>query len=131
MESFASSAVVDASQASLDQASFTEMFHSSPVATPANSGESFRNSSGQLAPRKLNRTELPATEPRHAVEPGHAPAFGSEEPVEPLPERECPAAAGTFVREKKKGGIALRYAARTTAQNRGGGRLKMLLPQCL
>ena len=99
------------------------MFHSSPVATPANYGESFRNSAGQLgqlAPRKLNKTELPAADPRHVVEPGHVSAFGSEEPVEPLPERERPAAAGTFVREKKKGGIALRYAARTTAQNRGG-----------
>ena len=36
MESFAPSAAaaVDPSQASLDQASFTEMFHSSPAATP-------------------------------------------------------------------------------------------------
>ena len=122
MESFTPSAAAaaDPSQAPLDQASFTEMFHSSPAATPADTGERFRNPAGQFAPRNLNKTELPATEPRPAVELVFIPALEGEKPVEPLPKEECPAAAGAFVREKKKGGIALRYAARTTAQNRGG-----------
>ena len=72
MESFTPSAAAaaDPSQASLDQASFTEMFHSSPAATPADTGERFRNPAGQFAPRNLNKTELPATEPRPAVELG-------------------------------------------------------------
>ena len=130
METFASSAATaaDPSQALLDQASFTETFHSSP-AIPTATGERFRNPAGQFAPRKLNRSELHAlsTEPRPAVEPRDVPVFEGEEPVEPLAEREGPVAAGEYVRVKKKDGIALRYPARTTAQNRGGGAIEAIL----
>ena len=123
MESFAApSSAADATEAALDQASFTEMFHSSPAATPAATGERFRNpSNGQYQPRNLNVTaELCPTEPRPAVEPPTDHLFPGEEAVDPQPEEKPPAAAGEFIRVKKKGGIAQRFAARTTAQNRGG-----------
>ena len=123
MESFAApSSAADATEAALDQASFTEMFHSSPAATPAATGERFRNpSNGQYQPRNLNVTaELCPTEPRPAVEPPADHLFPGEEAVDPQPEEKPPAAAGEFIRVKKKGGIAQRFAARTTAQNRGG-----------
>ena len=67
----------------------------------------------------MNNSELPATEPR-IFEPRDVRAFEGEEPVEPLPEGEDPTAAGEYVRVRKIGGVALRYAARTTTQNRGG-----------
>ena len=116
MESFAApSDAADQTEASLDQASFTEMFHSSPAATPAASAvERFRDpATGQFLPRNLNDTAgLCATEPRPAVEQLTDPAFKVSESVDPQPEENMPAAAGEFIRVKKKGGVAQRSAAR-------------------
>ena len=125
MESFAApSAAADTTEAPLSQASFTEMFHTSPAATPAQAtGERFRDpSNGRFLPRNLNGTaELCPTVPRPpAVEPPIDSAFEDPESVDPQPEDEPPAAAGAFVRVKKQGGVAQRFVVRTTAQSRGG-----------
>ena len=125
MESFSAESVAasaDASAPSLDQTNFTETFRSSlaaagrencrypvagwmkPVQSVAAATDAARASLDQANAANLND---------HLVADKVVPDF----PTNPLVK---PVAANRFIRVKKKGGIAMRCAQRTSAQNRGG-----------
>ena len=123
MERFSAESVAaaaDASATSLDQANFfTETFHTSPAAAGR---EKDRNPlTGWKKPVKsvAAATDVSAASLDQANLNDHlvADTVVPEFPTNPLVK---PVAASRFIRIKKKGGIALRLAARTTAQNRGG-----------
>ena len=114
--------LASASATSLELGYFTETFHSSPAAAGR---EKYRYPvAGWMKPvqsvaaatdaysASLDRAN-PADPNDHLVADRVVPEF----PTNPLVE---PVAASRFIRVKKKGGLALRSAQRTTAQNRGG-----------
>ena len=123
MERFSAKSVAaaaDASATSLDQANFfTETFHTSPAAAGREKDRNPLTGSKKPVKSVAAATDVSAASLDQANLNDHlvADTFVPEFPTNPLVE---PVAASRFTRIKKKGGIALRFAQRTAAQNRGG-----------